>query len=462
MKKKILLTFLIFILIFTSFIYATENNNIFTYDNVYNNFESEDDDEYPQILSTQDLDDDNLLTYIDGDTTSSDILYSGSNDNNSSNANLNNSNSYNLMQTISETTFIAEDDAKLENKLIDGNLFVFGKSVTIKNVVVYGDVFIAGTDVTLTDFSVIGVAFIGGQTINTNNISVAANSYICGETIKFLGETQDLFVLAENITIEDGSYIGRELFAGGSLVDITGGTIGRNVYTREADLIIGSEANITGELNYYSKKQAEIQNGSKIGKVNYHEVADETGSIETGSSINSILTSILAVTFQSAVVCLIILKFVKKQEVNNIVAYLGKSALKGFGWSILIPIVAMILFILGIITELTFGLSVVLFTLYMIALWLGVPLVATAITTNIMSNKESSTIKNLGISVVISLVIAILKVIPKLGGIVSFVVAVAGIGIIMSLLKSSNKCKKNIDKVEIIDNTESKNDSDEN
>lgn len=349
------------------------------------------------------------------------------------------------IQIISNSHFMVEENPSLQNVEIDGNLFAVGANVSLNNVVIYGDIFIAGQNITFSNITVYGTAFLAGETINTNNANFNANVFSASQIINFTGVAQDIFAVAENLTINDGSLIAREIFAGASSISLDG-TIGKNAYISAEEVIIMENANIGGALNYSSNQEADISSESNIGVVEFNKV-EEVAQEETSSQINvtayNVVTLIIKCIFVCGFIFLFARGFMEKQKTQNIVAYFGKNTLKGLGWAILIPVVS----VLFLCTGVTLGLSFTVFALYCIMFWVSVPVVSIAITANITANKEYNAWKFYGISLLISIVFAVLKQIPTLGGIVTIVVGLAAMGIIMSSLKNKKSKVENSETV---------------
>lgn len=347
------------------------------------------------------------------------------------------------IEMISNSYSMIEENPTLQNAIIDGNLFVFGTNISLNNVMVYGDIFIAGQNISLSNMTVYGTAFLAGETVNINNASFAGNIFNASQTMNFTGYAQDIFAAAENITINEESVVARELFGVAEKIDIKGGSIGKNVNVSTDQLTIGV-ANISGILNYSSEKEANISSESTIGSVNFDKV-EKNEDKETTPTMDLKVYNVIAITLKSIFVCGFIILFAKgfmeKQKVQNIATYVGMNTLKGLGWTILIPIIGILLLFTGV----TVGLSFAIFALYSIILWASVPVLAIAITANITANREYNDWKFYGYTIIISLLIALLKQIPTVGEIITLIIGLAAMGIVISSLKNKKDKKEKVE-----------------
>lgn len=343
---------------------------------------------------------------------------------------------------LSNTQYIFEENANLQDVEVDGNIFAFGTNLSLTNVVVHGDVFIAGQNITFSNLTVNGTVFVAGETINMNDVNISGNLFNASETINLKGTAKDAYIAAANLTINDGSMISRELFASAEQVDFVGGQVGKNAYISADELTIGSTAGIAGTLNYSSEEEAEISSDSIIGDVNFNkvEIEVEENVPKTGAKVYNAVVIAIKSIFICGFIFLFAKGFMEKQKSESVGGYFVKNTLKGLAWTVVIPIVFMMLLCTGV----TVGLSFVVLAIYIIIFWMSVPIVAVAITANI-DTKQENIWRTYGYAVLISIAIALLKQIPTLGGIITFVVGIAAMGIVMSSLKNK---KNNNTKIE--------------
>lgn len=346
------------------------------------------------------------------------------------------------LEILDQTYFIGQENSRLENAVVNGNVFAFGTNINLNNVIIYGDLFVACQNLNLSNVTLNGTAFMACETNNIYNTEVVGNIFNASETMNFAGMTQDMFAVASNIIINEGAIIAREIYASASSIEFNGGNVGKNVYVSTNELTVSENAFIEGNLNYSSENKANIVASENIGSINFNQIKQEAEEEDKGIVSNTKIYNVVVIAIKSLFVCIFIFLFAKgfmeKQKVSNLPGYLCKNTLKGLGFGIIIPIFAIMLFLTG----LAVGLSVSLIGIYCILLWIGVPVVAITIACNLKPSQPYNIWRFLLYTLIISVIIAILKQIPTLGGIVTVIVSLAGLGIILSSLKNKKEIKE--------------------
>lgn len=343
---------------------------------------------------------------------------------------------------IDQSHFMVDENASLKDTIINGNLFVFGTNVSLNNVVIEGEVFIVGQNVTLSDVTVNGTGFIVGEITNMNIVNFTGNIFNVAQTINFIGNARDVFAVAEDMAFTEGTTIARDVFATATRI-VFDASVGKDVNISGKEIILMENTNILGTLNYSSEQEAGIPLESNIGKVNFNKIEQEVEET-TSEALNPKVYNVVTIAIKSIFVCGFIFlfgkSFMEKQKVSNIGGYLGKNTLTGLGWAIIIPIIAILLLFTGV----SVGLSFTVFAVYCILFWASVPIISIVITSNITSKQAYNAWRFFGYSILISIIIAILKQLPKIGGVVTVVVGFAAIGIVLSSLKKKKIKVENI------------------
>lgn len=296
-------------------------------------------------------------------------------------------------ETGSGNQIIADEAVALKDVTVDGNLVVFAKDVDLNNVTVYGDIAIFAQYANITDLvNINGATVVAAERININSFSTAGNLYAAAEDIMVTAEAKGLYVATGKLNIGPDSRIG----------------------------------------NVYDLKDVLPE----------EEVQEEVVVVSTRDLLIEKIVSILAVVVKTLFVCGFILlftpEFVEKTKSDNIVKYIGFSALKGAGWTILIPIIAIALCCTGI----AIGVAFATLAMYIIIFWASVPFVSIAIM-NVVAKEDDTKWKKFGLTLCIAFAIAVLGKIPFIGGLVTILVAFSGMGIVIGSLKGSScKCKK--------------------
>lgn len=316
--------------------------------------------------------------------------------------------------------------------IVDGNLFVCANTVTI-NSQIGGDAFILAKNV-----------IIGEKGYVFNNLFAISNS------VEIKGVVYDVYALAKNLTIAKG-YVYRDLKTSCNTLNING-VIGRNAFINCSNINFNTDENtngiIYGNLNYKAKSEFSIPENVINGTVNY-----TPAEISSEKSVQAIIANyilnlgcFLAFILIVWLVCVLLApKFL--ENTNN---YVGKKTLSILGTGLLTIIVVPIACIILILLQLTSGVSLFLLALYILAL-----IVSTALFTITANNYICSKLKinkNLGIFgmlIISGIIIWILTQIPYIGGLISLIVTVLGLGILItSILPKKLKKDKIVTKNE--------------
>lgn len=315
--------------------------------------------------------------------------------------------------------------------IVDGNLFVCANTVTI-NSQIGGDAFIMAKNLIVNDEAYI-----------FNNLFVMANS------VEIKGVVYDAYALANTLTISKG-YVYRDLKANCDTLNVNG-TVGRNAFVNCSSLNFNTVENsngvIYGNLEYSSKNEASIPEGSVNGTVNYKNNSDSSKQSVRSIVADYILSlgSFIAFVLIVWLLCL----WLAPKFLNNTESYIGKGSLKVFGKGLLgliaIPVVCIILILL----QLTSSISLVILSLYILALVVSTSLF-TIFANNYVCNKLKINKKSgiFGMLIVTAIVISLLTKIPYIGAIISLLIAIFGLGILLTAI-IPNKTKKSSDKVEV-------------
>ena len=309
---------------------------------------------------------------------------------------------------IEGTTFVAGNSINI-NSQINGITFVAGNSISMNNNQDYA--FIAGRNITLNEFQAKD-AFIAGETIKLENANLR-DLYVAGQTVEIKGNIENIHVGAETIIIE--------------------GNINGNADLSCENLEIRSTSIINGTLKYPEEANTRISKNSMITKVKkYKDVSinkEKNKTKEIIADITSWITSYLSILLVAIVLMLINKKFYDKvSKLDKTGKEIALLTLAGFIALIVIPI-ASIVVMLGVIT---IPLSIIILLLYGIFIYLSFIPTAYYIGNSLLKDK----IKNKYLILSISLLgLYILKIIPVIGSLITFLSICFGLGIYYKLIK---------------------------
>lgn len=313
--------------------------------------------------------------------------------------------------------------------IVDGNLFVCADTVTI-NSQIGGDAFIMAKNLIVNDEAYI-----------FNNLFVMANS------VEIKGVVYDAYALANTLTISKG-YVYRDLKVNCDTLNVNG-TVGRNAFVNCASLNFNTVENsngiIYGNLEYSSKTEASIPDTSVNGTVNYKQDTSEQSTRSIIADYILSLGSFIAFVLIVWLLCL----WLAPKFLNTTDSYIGKDSLKVFGKGLLGLIVIPVACIILLLLQLTSSISLVLLSLYILALVVSKSLF-TIFANNYICNRLKINKKSgiFGMLIVTAIVISLLTKIPYIGAIISLLIAIFGLGIVLTAIVP-NKTKKSSDKVEI-------------
>lgn len=311
--------------------------------------------------------------------------------------------------------------------IVDGNLFVMADTVTI-NSQIGGDAFI-----------------LAKKLIINEDGYIFSNLFTIAESVETKGVVYDVYALTKNFTIS-GGYVYRDLKVCGETLNING-IVGRNAFVNCPNINFNTNDDnkgiIYGDLNYSSNSEISIPENVVSGNVNYSASKTSTEN-STRSIIANYILDLGAFIAFVLVIWLICLALAPKflASTNK---HVGKKSLNIFGKGLLTLIVTPIICIILIFLRLTSGFSLFLLALYVLAIILSKSLFT--ITANNYVCSKLNVNKNTGIFgmlIVSGIVIWVITKLPYIGGLVSFIIAVLGLGILVASILPE-RAKKNKD-----------------
>lgn len=332
--------------------------------------------------------------------------------------------------------YLFEDNVVIDY-VIDGNLFVMAKSVTI-DASIGGDAFIFADNITITE-----------------NGYVYSNLFSISNSLNIQGVVYDVYSISQ--TIDISGYIYRDLRISSSSVNILG-VIGRNAFVECSNLSFTQETSnataegentlkgmINGNLSYSAKSEIEIPEGSVAGTTDFTQANLSTNTKTVQDYLIALGTSLVSIIILWLLCLWLAPKFLENS--SNLLAH---KPLPAFGLGILGIILVPIVFIILLFLELTAYVSFLLILLYILVLCISSAIFTIALNNLICSKlKISKNIGIFGMLIVTSIVIWALELIPVVGGIISFLVCVLGLGILTAHLVF----KKNTEKTDTNETT---------
>ena len=324
------------------------------------------------------------------------------------------------------STTIYDDVYKIENNvtitdIVDGNVYVMGKNVNIDGATIFGDLYIIG------------------ETVNITDVDVGSSVYVIGQDVKFSGMTNDLYVLGQNVDIEEGASIWRSVRAGAETLNFAG-YIDRNLYAAVNNLTVSESGIIQGTLNYSSENEGDISENASISDIQFSKEVDENE--ETTPELKEYVFQLIRALVKTLGVSCIIVLLVNKFKTINRTDKISNDLLKQFGKGILVFVAVPVLAILLFITKIGIALGFPLVVIYLIYIYIATSIAMTEIAYRILlknPNDELTNKKIIGVSVIVSAVVWLIGLIPFVGIIVKSILGLIGLGISYDLIFQKNK-----------------------
>lgn len=306
----------------------------------------------------------------------------------------------------------------------NSDLYLTGDKVSVSNVV-DGNAFIFANEVTIEDGAEIGGdLFVFTNKLTVNGGYVYSSIFAFANEISLQGVIYDVYAICSNFTLENNGFVYRDLRVSANHVSIEG-RVRRNASITANDITFGEDTSSTyifGNLTYSSAKELSLPEGMVSGEITREQLTNTT------TNPISYVTHALTIALTTFVVILLLIwlapKFVKR--VTNM--GIAKSFVS-LGIGIATPIIAILISFLLILSVV--GISI--FSSMSIALIL-LCMIATSITSLYIAGlltkvfKKTSNIAIVLFSLLASLTLWALGLIPYIGWILSIVFILFGLG----------------------------------
>ncbi len=315
--------------------------------------------------------------------------------------------------TVNGDAYVAGGSILIDGK-INGDLLVAGGNVTIRGDIAQ-DVRAAGGNITIS-------SHIGGNTtITGGSVTITDSASLSGSLVAGVGNLEIYAPVKKGMTI------------GGGTVQI-GNQVGGDITAGVGELNFSSDANIQGNISYWSNNKVNISQGASIsGQVSHFPPSQQHDSSKDGAkglftgisfifTLASFLTALLL-----GILCMRFFPRFFDKTAQIIRTSPGTAFLTGLITFIVVPFVGLFLFI----TIFLIPLSILLMGIYFIVLYISKIFVAYTI------GKKGAEIVNVtwsrGFVFAAGLIIYYaITSIPVIGWIISFVGVIFGLGALIS------------------------------
>jgi hypothetical protein len=324
---------------------------------------------------------------------------------------------------------------------VNGDAYIGGGQVTVDGII-NGDLLVGGGQIKITGKVLGNIRVAGGQVDITGatvgkNITAVGGDIEIGNTTKVLGS-----VVMAGGNLNMFSDVGKGLAAAGGNIAING-NIKNDVEVAGEVIRLMPTANILGKLDYWSKNDVIISDGSQVKGTTYrHDIPTYVTSNQLESFRNGAKTGVNTAGYgiklfgflSFLIVGLIISKLFPEFSVRVSESIL-KNPWKMMGIGFLVVILTPIVFIALLITILGIPLAFVSLSLYMVFTYICkyfVMLTVGELALNKLNQKHS-----IYYSFLVGLLIyTLLTAVPLLGGLVKFGFLLAGIGSLAFIFKN--------------------------
>ena len=323
------------------------------------------------------------------------------------------------------------------------NPIIFSTTANIKSDV-EGDLTVFAQNINI-DNPVSGSAYVFGQSANVNSTIGNRLVVACADAVINSQIKGDLIVVGSNITLGKSAKIDGDVIAYGNIVNISGqidgklstggskvvldGALVKGSATIQSDQIsLSDNSQLSGSLKYKSSREMSLPDSRVLGGIEFEKTKQQKSN-QAYSLIGSMVMLIIA--------GLILMWFVK-DKLDDLVVHstrnLGKVWLSGFLASLIAPLIMMFL----IVSYVGIYAFVILLLLYILAWVIGYVYGAILLGhTLVRLISQSKTKKVEWASVVFGpMMIVLISLIPVIGGLIKFVLSVAGVGMFIEQLKT--------------------------
>jgi len=327
------------------------------------------------------------------------------------------------------------------NETVRDNMYAVGGTVNIAGTV-EGDLYVAGGTVNLMGTVTRDVVVFGGTIIITGKIGqdlrvVGGNATIGGPIGGELVAAGGNISVLPGTTIDGGAYV-----AGGNIN--FGGSVKGNLVIASDQIVLAEGLKVEGNFDYYSQKELVIKKmatGEKVssgttisvnGTITFHQQATREQGRVNKFPLLAFLTFwwLMGIAGMTIFACILFYAWRKDSEnmISTAMAKPGRELLRGFISFFIIPIAAVMIMItvlglpIGFMVLLSYGVFLLLSTAVS-------GLLAASLMAKFLFNKKETDL-NWWLILLGVLVLAIIKLIPWFGWIISFLIYLVAFGVL--------------------------------
>ncbi len=326
--------------------------------------------------------------------------------------------------------FRAGDKTINSTEVIQGNLYAAGGNFNLMGTV-DGDLIVAGGTINVLGTVTRDILILGG-TVNING-RVGEDVRIAGGTVVISGRVDgEVIATGGEINVVSGAIIAKSAYLVGGKVSLDG-LVGKNLQIRSSEVALGSTAKITGNFDYYSQKEANIASGAKInGDVIFHPEKIKKSAYAYKFPWLTFITFWWLVGIAGATILAWLLFYLWPSESKNMIAAVfsspGRELIRGFVLFFMIPIAAIICLVtlIGLPLAMIGGFFFVALTILAAAVS---GLLMAALMAKFLFKKKGTEL-NWWLILLGIFTLAIIKLIPFVGWIITFLIYLTAFGVL--------------------------------
>lgn len=326
-----------------------------------------------------------------------------------------------------------------EYEMIDNDYFTADETLSLSKIIIDGNAFVAGKDVTLSDMKIEGSIAVAGQTVRLDNVEVTGDIFIAGQYVSVEKTTaKNIYGAGQDVKLSNNSEVRRDAYLAGASVLLNAKADKVSVGTGKLTVEDFAEIReLTGELD----EPATISNDAKVeeNSLKVIEVKEEVETVKTVSVFTILLNFVKKVV--RAIVLAVVVAFVliKANRIEKIKKYDSNTIILngfiGFAITALGLIVALIVTFISFTTPIGFT----LICAYIVAMILSTATGVVVIVAKLLKDKEANMKNVLLYTLVVSAVVALIRAIPILGGVLGFVLSMVGVGTLFNVIFGKEK-----------------------
>ncbi len=309
------------------------------------------------------------------------------------------------------------------DQLVDGNVFLFGDHINVTGKV-NGSLYACGNNVTFAKDSY-----------------VVQSIYVMANTVTLNGNANDLYAFARKVDMSYDSFMIRDLKVFADTFNFNGG-VGRDAFVEANNFNFSNSTDksaiVYGNLTYSASKELSLSNELVQGEVHYQKALDSKESV-TEVILEKVISACNAILY-TLVVFLLCLWLAPKFLNNTSSTITVSNIFRSFGIGLLTILLASMVSIGLLFTFIGIPLGFAIAALLVLLLSISGAISSICITYK-LKEKFAYSKKYLTYLTLIGVVVAIwaLSLIPYVGWVISFVVKMFGLGTIIYYLLTNKK-----------------------